>query len=85
MKFLTNLNVLVALCSGLIGGVSTGLTWAISTLIELIVGRMPLVTLIVATILVNSFIIGGCMFWVGRRHGLQSIEDSGGDAESPTA
>jgi hypothetical protein len=85
VKFLTTLNVLVALCSGLIGGVSTGLTWVISTLIDLIVGRVPLVAVIAATILINSFIIGGCMFWVGHRHGLQTIEDSGDGAESPAA
>lgn len=85
MKFFSNLNVLVALCSGMIGGIATGLTWVVSALMELIIGRMPLYALISASILVNSCIVGLFMFWVGSRHGLQSIEDSGDDAESPAA
>ena len=85
MKFFSNLNVLVALCSGMIGGIATGLTWTVSTLLELTIGRMPLYALISATIFINSCIVGLFMFWVGSRHGLQSIEDSGDDAESPTA
>ena len=79
-----DLSVLVALCSALLGALSTALTWATGGLLELVIGRVPFIFLFAWTMLANSVITGLLMFWLGRKQGLQVIDEGPDASGSPT-